>query len=323
MLRFVEGWDGYTSVYDSNCQWVDASTIFGHSGLVAGRYGGKCLFMGKGAWYAYIPPASTVIAGANFADIVTPLAFREGGISHVSISWDGRFNIYVGSTPVALSRSFSGGWHHVQMKAVIHPTNGSIVLRVDGNDEVNITNITTQNGGTGLVDNVYTADGDFSYVDDFFIMDGTGPYNNDIIRTGEPRVESLWPTSNGDIIQFNPLSSTNVAMIDEVGVDGDTTYNSALPTGTTDTFYFNSVSQLTGSILGVQPRVSARKENASNRAISPAIIPSTGGLYTTISGILTESYRFIQKPVEVDPGTGIPWTVSGLNMVQLGYKIII
>src|SRR5262245_56180486 len=79
-----------------------------------------------------------------------------------------------------------GQWFYMEMKVTIHDTAGAVVVRIDGQTVLNLTNQDTRNGGTGFCNSIQFICGNvgsayMSYnLDDFYICDtaGSAPFND-------------------------------------------------------------------------------------------------------------------------------------------------
>jgi hypothetical protein len=336
-LRFMDGFDDYATGTDLDCQWILWSTgAFASPNLIGGRYGGVAYSTNNLYNYSALISSNlpTIIVGFNFATgsggQFLDIDDSSAG-THIYISFTGGiFYVYLAgsNTLLGTSRMYSSsGWHHVQIKVKLGTGDGELYLRVDGNDELSLTGITTRNPNyptSGKLNWVKT-EGRNNYFDDFFIFDSSGTYNNDIIRDGEPRVQTLWPNANGDYHEWQPSTgSYNYAVIDEVGENGDTDYNETFTVGARDTFLTAGLSYSSGNVYGVQPRVNSKRVDAGYKVVSPIVKSSIdNGIYILGSGAVTTSYTWYQWLSEVDPGAGTRWTISGVNLGQFGYKLAV
>ena len=221
----------------------------------------------------------------------------------------------------------AGVFTHFQVKIVHHASAGSVVVKADGVEILNISGVQTQLTSTSLT---YGWDGiclgssassgnptmDW---DDFIICDGSGSVNNDFI--GDCRVEAKVASSgDGTNADFAPSSgSDNGAMVDEANQDGDTTYNSTSTIGHKDTYNYAALSS-TGSVRGVQITTVAKKSDAGTRSIAH-VTRSGGADYDGSNIALSTSYRYQSSIRESDPNTSASWLVADIDAAEFGQKL--
>jgi len=225
----------------------------------------------------------------------------------------------------------AGVMAYVEWKVVIHPSAGTVEVRVNGNvvPGLNLTGQNTRASGfstwtsvvLGTNDNVGSSwsGGNLNVdFDDVYVCDGSGsaPWNTFL---GDCRVDALRPTAEGTSSQWTPLSGTdNAAMVNQTAPDDDTTYVSTVTSGHTDTYVTPDAPVAGAAIMGVQLNVSIKKEDAGSCAVSgvvrhsgtnyPVVLPNPGTTY---------AYQTVMMPT--NPGTGVAWTEAGFNAAEFGF----
>src|SRR4029450_12895211 len=122
----------------------------------------------------------------------------------------------------------TGAFAYVEVKALIHPSAGTITVRVDN---AVVLTLSGQNTGGSSWDNVQLANTDSGgfganwYYDDLYILDGAGaaPWNDFL---GDCRVDARVPTGAGATTAWTPSTGANWQNVDDANPDDDSTYNS-------------------------------------------------------------------------------------------------
>lgn len=300
-----------------------------------GRYIGRGSTGGTAYWspkgLAALGGSSEVVFGGWFycstvGSIGTPLvAFQEdgtGGTVHamVSNSAGNLISAYRGTTLLGSSTATMSlsAWHYVEVKIKIHDTDGYVIVRVDTVEVLNLQNQDTRVGGTGLIDTFRVCGSATIYIDDCWAatVDATAP--NDFL--GFRRISTLTAQSAGNSAQFTPLSSTNVSNVDEtVDSDGDTSYNASLTIDQLDSFVATDLPFAAANITAVKIVNVARKTDAGPSAIKSVL--RTGGVdYLGSELQVTPSYDTFEELMLTNPDTGVAFTDTVVNGMEIGYK---
>lgn len=279
-----------------------------------------------------VPSASSYATGFVFRiSSNTGNAFwgcRESATVHLQMSVStstGRIQILRNGTLLA-----SGGLVSLNVNYAFHilftinDTTGSIQVWQDDVEIINQSNIDTRNGGSGIVDNFYftQSGGGNTEFSEIYINDTTGSAPNNTVWLGY-RIEARIPNAAGNYAQWTPLSSTNVSNVDEQRNDGDTTYNSSSTAGQKDSFQFSAITPTTGSVMAVQHRIVARKDDGGTRTIRPIQRQSSTD-YNGTSVNLTTSYAAYTEIYETNPATAAAFTVSEMRATtpEFGYELV-
>lgn len=102
--------------------------------------------------------------------------------------------------------------------------------------------------------------------------------------------------------------------------DGDTSVTSSATVNNVDLFTMNDLPTTPNSILGVIPRIAARKTDAGSRSFAPVI---KSGATTNVGTATAMSSSYVYHTVlhTVDPNTSSAWTAAAVNALEAGYKI--
>lgn len=331
-LRFIDSFDHYTS---STQKWEETNAASIVAG--AGRRATSALRLTSTNPYArkiFAPQAAWIVGCAlKLTATGTFLVFADGTNDQVYLflANDGRIEIRNGAGIALATSTFalvSGEWYYVECKATIHGANGSCEVRIDGISRVSLSNVNTQSTGNPQATTVglgarYGASSSPSFdVDDFYICDLSGAQNNNFLGPYF-RVDAVRPNDNGNASQLlgsDANSVNNYLLVDESAPNSDTDYVESDVVGNKDLYAMFDLTHAPNAIFGVQTNLFARKNDAGYRALQ-SVARSGGADYDGASTDLLSTYAYYRALREVDPATGLPWTVSGFNAAQFGVKV--
>jgi hypothetical protein len=237
----------------------------------------------------------------------------------------GEIEVYRGGTYLNRATGQSIGidtWKYVEFRVKCHNTNGEYELRINEQVVLSDTALNTQAGanpyhnGFGFVALSSSAGPIF---DDFYLLDSSGTVNNTFL--GNMRVCTLRPDSDGDSSAWTPNSGANYAMVDEVQSDDDSTYVEGATSGDKDLYHYESLPQVTDAIKAVQIVTECRETDAQTFNIQMPV--KSGALEDDGSGQVVGSSDYVQRfrLMDVNPITGLPWTIAEVNAAQFGIKL--
>jgi len=345
MLRFIDGFKHYGTA-DVSKKWTNTSnvTVANTGGPTGGGYMywnqiASCfvrqafdeqrtwVFGFRHRWSGW--QATGVLFGGN--DILHFIGYGSGPQVEVSCDVDGRLAVSSGHgttwTPAPVLSA--GVWKYIELKVFISTAAGTIDIRVDGEDVINLTGINTNplgvsaqtstaigigqgqlNRPSGLTGPLYT---------DVYICDGQGSLNNDFL--GDLEVQTLYPMGAGNNSQWTPTAGANWEDVDDPAANGDTDYVYASVVGDVDTYTYTDMTGVSGTIAGIQHNIFTRKASAGTVRIASVSRPNATD-YDGEAETLSVSYRNLMSIEETNPETGIPWTVSQVNGAQFGQKVV-
>jgi hypothetical protein len=301
--------------------------------------------------------ACALFSNANVTPVVTPsgnvaivgVAYKQGSGTFANGDWQG-IEIFSGATvqlgltlsPTGFLKVVRGGYlsgapgllgtassaltlgvfQFIELKATIHPTAGTVVVRVDEAVVLNLTGVNTAQTGvagwSGLRLSSMQAGSSSNSYDDLYVLDGSGAAPlNDLL--GDCRVDARYPTAAGATTQWTPSTGANWQNVDDAAPNGDTDYNSTATVGATDTFTTQDAPVVGGTLYGAQVVLSAKKTVAGTCSIAP-VIRHAGTDYPGTAANPNTSYGFAVLPYGTNPGTGAAWTEAGFNAAEFGYK---
>jgi hypothetical protein len=211
-------------------------------------------------------------------------------------------------------------WYYAEMKAYCASSGGYVIVRLNGVEILNVSGINTAyDSSNPNTERVKIRGHDQFYLDDWYICDTSGTKNNDFL--GDIKVLSYTPTRDGSRIDFTPVGATsNYQAVNETLQNSDTNYVTQSGIGMYDLYGFTAPS-ISGSLLGIQQTVTARKDDSGTRFIK--LIGSYGSNNAESSSIsLLDSYRTYFNIYESRIGTSEDWTLNDLNSAEFGFKIV-
>jgi hypothetical protein len=276
-------------------------------------------------------------------DDVNPIAIRfsSGGTAgneqiSVTVNWqaEGQINVYKGNAGGTLLGSVTGipniggVWCYVEIQVNINASTGSVIIRINGNQVLSLTNVDTDPQSTGnfnLLSFNQAAAGASFYIDDIYCIDptsGGAPWNAFLGTINGVTVETLFPASNAGTQNFTPSPNTNANWqnVSETAMDSDTTYNYDPTNGDKDLFNIGSLSSNPVNIWTMAVRAAARIDASSTVNLENRIV-SNGTEVDGSAVDLGSTYAYQTTIQETDPNTSAAWTEAGVNAAQIGYKI--
>lgn len=255
----------------------------------------------------------------------------------VNIQTDMKINVRRGNTGsgtiIATSTNAIayGAYHYFEVAITVHNTAGTIDVRWDGVNVPGLTGLTSQNtrNGTNNYGNrvgLFGAPSNAALggastivdVDDLYICDDSGAQNNTFL--GDVRVQAVFPSGAGNSNQFTPSTGSNYQTVDETTPNDDTDYNSSSTANDIDLFAMGDITPTSGTIKAVVVWVYCRKDDGGSRTLAPAVRSGGSNSFaTTIS--VGSSYAYYPGIFELDPASAA-WTVTTVNSIEAGYKLI-
>lgn len=315
------------------CVEVDQDQIqFGSGGRAGGRYLSVKGHYGHAGWarYAFNGSNATIAVQFGYASVCRsegPLdivVFEDGTTQQCRIIDDGYgiIKAYRGSTllgtatnpPLVLTT-----WNQLEIKVGINSSTGSILVKLNGQTVLNLTDQNTQSTGNALCTAIshhsVGQECNQMYFSDYIIMDTSGSYCNDLL--GPRLVELKVPTADGYHTQFTPSSGSNYSCVDEVPPN-ETDYNTG-DVDEQDSFMKANLVNGGASVDAVVCSMYCRV-NDGGAANLKALVRSNSvdGLGTEVA--VPASWGYVRSVVYVDPNTGSPFIGSNFNSAEVGYK---
>jgi hypothetical protein len=183
--------------------------------------------------------------------------------------------------------------------------------------------VNTQNSANGTVNQVYLDDsngGAPNIYDDLYILNSLGAENN--APLGEMRVYTTEPSGNGSSSSWTPSAGSNFGNVNQASPDDDTTYNFSDTPGQIDLYTSPAIAP-TGPVVGVQVNLCERKDDVGARTTAAEYKAVSGASYPGANNFaLGTGYSIDRQVYDIDPDTGVAWTLPGLNGAQFGINCI-
>ena len=229
-------------------------------------------------------------------------------------------------------------WYHFGWKVLVHPTAGSVDVRLNGEPIITVAGISTITalgptywsgviGGFGVGDN-----GNGTIFDDFVVMDDVadglddprlpggggftkflGPVEIIVKRPNGPGLAAEWTPSP---------AGANWDQVNDVDADDDATHNSAAPdaVGASDLHAMENLLPAE-DVLAVQSLVCARKTEEGVAAA--ALLVHEGGATTVGPTVYQPNvYAYLHRAEPTLPD-GSLWTKARWDAIQYGYRRIV
>jgi len=346
-ILFMEGFDGYEDAAAFRGDGRISLSNNSDSGYEfrTGRNGsGQCLLTQSTSseWVVHVGGTSDTV-WIQFALNMTAGTFtsteemiwiydRSGTVtSGIYVKADGEIEVRQGTGTVVGTSSgaaiSTGTWRFYEFKIKLNASTGTVLVKVDGVEVLNLSGVDTINGGTsvGAVrfhhnDDVSTS-GDMKW-DDVVIGDDVtgspGDVQTDLL--GDCSIEMLLPDGAGNYTQFTPSTGSNYQNVDEAPtIDDDTTYNSSSTAGHKDSFTCGNLSATAGSVYAVQVTTVAKRDAGGGRLLRE-LVRSSSIDATGAGRYVPADYSHKQSLFEKDPG-GSDWTISTVNSMEIGYEL--
>ncbi len=257
------------------------------------------------------------------------LEFLLGGATQcaVLLNDDGSLELRRGavvldSTPAGIMAT--GAWHWIEMKCTARTgTDGSAEVRLNDTTVLSTTSDNTANTGSDGIDSVRfnsgsrNTDTDNSF-DDLVIWDTTGSTNNDFFD--DTRIASLHPDSDVST-EFTPSAGgDNYLLVDDQAQDGDTTYvESDVPTER-DMYTVDDLGTTPLAINAVQLVSYSKKDDGGAGSISHVVFEGSTTTLNSSQNLLT-TYAYYTDIHETNPDTGLEWTESEIDAMNIGIEV--
>lgn len=338
-LLFVDGFDHYATA-DITKKW---STLNGAPTINAsgGRRSSGGLSLTAVSQYltrSFAANASWVIGFAIRLTSLPPsavcplLQLLDAGTLQcdLRVNIDGTLSVTRNGTAVTGGTSANalstGTDYYIELKVTIADSIGasSCVVKVNnvawltvatGQDLKNTANASASQvriGNTSVSANSHCV----AVIDDVYVCDSAGSTNNDFL--GDVRVDTLYPTSDGNYSQFTcSTGTTHYALVDET-TPNTTDYNDGSTVGHRDSYGMGNLAALTSqTVYGVQVNAAILKDDAGAKSASTMVRSgSTNG--DGASAALGTSQVYVSQVYEQDPAATAAWTETTVNAMEAG-----
>jgi len=212
----------------------------------------------------------------------------------------------------------AGIWVHLQLKVVFHGSTGTVELRKEGATIASGSGLNTSATGNARGTNLWLAGPagtNTAYCDDVWI--------DDAAWLGDCKIECLTASANGNTNNFTPSTGSNYQNVDDgVSDDGDSTYNSSNTTNDVDLYAMGNLASTVGNIKGAKFSYVSRKDDAGSRSLA-GVVRSAGTDYVQATQAQSTTKAVYTDYLLTDPATSTAWTITTINAVESGIKLIV
>ena len=205
-------------------------------------------------------------------------------------------------------------WHHVGLEFTRHASAGAVNLYLDG---VQVATVTGVNSGASDIDTIEIemfSNANTISMDDYYVVSGA-------TWLGEQRIEYLPAAS--DTAQKDWTADTgsdNYARVDDVPMDGDTSYVFAANVSDEDNYGVTDLSSTPAAIPCVQVVLAGRKDDAATRAVAPILISgATTDVGDDVS--MATGYKVGVQVYDLDPDGSVAWDAAAVNALNVGIRV--
>jgi hypothetical protein len=214
-------------------------------------------------------------------------------------------------------------WHHVEVKILFSNGAGTVEIRVDGVVALTLVAVNTVGVTTGtcsiieLRNTDEAFDGTAMYFKDWVIWNTAGTLNNDFF--GTVSVISLVPNSDTALGAWSLTGAATGWDILNNAPPVDTAFlDAAYPGGVGSTAQFGMTDcpiDVT-SVRALQTMVRATKTDGGDGNLQASLV-SGASVGAGANRPITAAFTYWKDVFEVDPATGLAWTVSAANAAEL------
>ena len=211
----------------------------------------------------------------------------------------------------------AGAYQHFECKAILNAVTGQVEVRRNG------VTVLSFNGNTGsgtLEQYAMRWQGTAGANDqmdfaDLHAWDVAGAVNNTFL--GDVVWYPVRPTADQAASDFvRNTGSADFSCINEATPDGDTTYIEAGTAGNVSEFSMTDLPATAGEIIGVFMQPMSRKTDAGAGNLRVSLL-SGASVAAGTDRPITTIYTYYPDVFETDPATGVKWTPSGINAMNL------
>ncbi|MFH2011672.1 MAG: hypothetical protein ABIJ37_03055 [Pseudomonadota bacterium] len=245
-------------------------------------------------------------------------SWRKGSnaILQFALNGSGNYCVYRGTTLITTgSKIMDTEEYLIEGHIVIHDTTGVIQLKIDEVLDIDFSG-DTKPGSDTTVDRFLLGRGTIGF-------ESAAYFDNIIIDDadwiGDTSIQAITVTGAGTTTDWDPSTGSNYECVDEIPYS-DTDYNNTNTTNEIDTFAMSNLTGNIDSVKCVQLQARVAYEGAPTPTHIQLGVRSGGTDYFATDKSPGVSFDVISKILETDPDTSSPWTESGINAMEVGYK---
>jgi len=288
------------------------------------------LFVGAAFYMPQLPSSNNAVYLYQFRDNANAAQCT------ISVNSTGGIEVYRGgisgtllatSANVLTALAYNFVETYIDLGNGASPNDGAIEVRVNGVTVIDIDTVDTQataNANIAQITFNACATGSMSNIDmaDLYICDDSGSHNNDFL--GDTQWLDILPNVDTAASDWTRNTGSNdYDCIDDTTPDGDSTYIGADTAAQISRFGLGDLPATISTVVAVVTKVMARKTDAGTANLEVSLRSTLGSPDTDVSGAdrpITEVYTYYRDTFETDPATGVPWTPSSVNAMQLAVE---
>lgn len=217
-------------------------------------------------------------------------------------------------------------WYYIEVYALINGSTGAVTVRLNGANEIVLTNVNTQNGSGTALDTILlggsmnmNGTAYFDY-DDLYVCDGAGTVNNTFL--GDCQVQTLFPNGNGATngwVNDAANSTNNYSHVNSVPYSTATYVGSSTLNQVDEYAYTDPTGS--GTVKGVMARAIATKTDSGGRSLALVARPTTTDYAGSGTPLTAGSWALAYNIWETNPDTSTAWTIATVTAAQFGVKV--
>lgn len=321
---------------------------FGKALALSGSFGG---FFGHSSGYV-VPVGATPSTGFlglamyvdhNLPTVSRPLVGFYDGVTddyQVTLRFcpNGVIKVYNGDPDGTYLTSSKAGsyqedrWFHCEIRALIADSGGTVEVRINTVPVIQLVGADTKNTVNAYFDSVFlgghtsnnnvgpSSDHPIVY-DDMFVNDTTGATEND--WAGNLRVKTQFMIANGATDQFTiggtSPAATNWESVLNINLD-DSKYVFSATIGNID-LYTPDPNLNAPLVRVVQVRSALRQDDATQRSAKHIVRIGSTNYVNSLEHFTNQTYTMYKSKWELNPATGVSFTGTEVNGIQVGIEV--
>ena len=259
---------------------------------------------------------------ANTLDPANPTAF------YVYFTTSGDLVVYQGFTGTVIASATTtapiNGWWYFEIYAYINATAGAITICVNGAVALTVSGVDTHSWNSGYTQMAQISlaphiNNNNLLLQHCYLNDSTGSAPNNGFL-GDVRVQALFPVANASVAFVANGTDSNWVNAAMVPPNPNIDYNASNTVNAIDTFTCQPMASNLGAIYAVNVKTISNKTSSGEREMA-ALVVSDGVTAVGANVAIATDYKQYQQVFETDPSTATAWTQSGVDALQIGYKI--
>jgi len=314
-ILFVDSFDHLNSAYSSS-KWLGT-----HPTYIAGRTGNGVLGAGilagfdlsgtvcEGfAYYVSILQGSACWLGNAISGLTLIPYIAADGRMYVSTPW--------GSTSPTIGPVISAGvWYYITLIANHYGQYIDVTLKLNGQTVISETidmHRTLSEEGFSYIRTASPGGGGYSIIDDLYVTDGED--------LGDVRIFVIRPNAEGYILDWLPKNGgLHYLETKDIVPDGVASYIYTNTNNLQDMTHLEDINYV-GDIMGIQANFIAAKDEAGQASFRQCYRLNGADIVGKDCFPSLTAWKDFRDPYRINPVTGLDFTNSDINAMQMGAK---